>query len=39
MKILKKIWASFEYVGRVRAAQIMVRNGDRTGAIALMSKI
>ena len=38
MKILKSIWASLEYIGRIRAACGLARDGDTKGAIALMDK-
>jgi hypothetical protein len=38
MKILKSIWASLEYIGRVRAAGVLARQGNTKGAIELMDK-
>ena len=38
MKFLKKLWAAFEYIGRIRAAGIYARDGQVKAAHDLMNK-
>jgi len=38
MKILKSIWAGFEYLGRVRTASILAREGYASQARDIINK-